>query len=80
MVCPMKSVSSYCIPRIILIQYFAASLLIGATSLSVVVSIVQIFATGQGLTSPPGIAGEITGLPLRKPILPVGVQIGGMRK
>jgi uncharacterized protein (TIGR03437 family) len=41
-------------------------------------TIVQIFATGQGLTSPPGITGEITGLPLRKPILPVGVQIGGL--
>ena len=41
-------------------------------------SIVQIYATGQGLTSPPGITGEITGLPLRKSILPVDVQIGGL--
>jgi len=41
-------------------------------------SIVQIFATGQGLTSPPGITGEITGPPLRKSILPVDVQIGGL--
>jgi uncharacterized protein (TIGR03437 family) len=39
-------------------------------------SIVQIYATGQGLTSPPGVTGEITALPLKQPVLPVHVQIG----
>ena len=41
-------------------------------------TVVQIYATGQGLTSPPGITGEITGPPLRKSILPVQVKIGGL--
>lgn len=41
-------------------------------------SIVQIYATGQGVTSPPGVTGEITGTSAKKPLLPVSVQIGGI--
>jgi len=41
-------------------------------------SIVQIFATGHGLTSPPGVTGEITGPPSKAPVLPVHVLIGGI--
>jgi uncharacterized protein (TIGR03437 family) len=39
---------------------------------------VQIFATGEGQTNPPGITGELTGLDLKKPLLPVKVTIGGI--
>ena len=41
-------------------------------------SIVQIYATGQGVTSPPGVTGEITGTSAKKALLPVSVQIGGI--
>jgi uncharacterized protein (TIGR03437 family) len=41
-------------------------------------SIVQIYATGQGITSPPGVTGEITGTATKKPALPVSVQIGAL--
>jgi uncharacterized protein (TIGR03437 family) len=39
-------------------------------------SVIQIFATGEGMTSPPGITGEITGTDLKQPQLPVSVSIG----
>jgi uncharacterized protein (TIGR03437 family) len=41
-------------------------------------SIVSIFATGAGQTSPPSLDGQITGTVLPMPILPVSVQIGGL--
>jgi uncharacterized protein (TIGR03437 family) len=39
---------------------------------------IQIFATGEGQTSPPGITGEMTQMDLKKPVLPVKVTIGGI--
>jgi uncharacterized protein (TIGR03437 family) len=41
-------------------------------------SIVQIFATGEGLTNPPGIDGQIAADIYPAPILPVSVFIGGL--
>ena len=40
-------------------------------------SIVVLFATGEGVTSPPSVDGAITGSSLPKPVLPVSVTIGG---
>lgn len=40
-------------------------------------SVVVIFASGAGQTSPPSVDGEVTGTVLAKPVLPVSVQIGG---
>ena len=40
-------------------------------------SILQIFATGAGVTSPAGITGEITPSDTKLPVLPVTVSIGG---
>ena len=40
-------------------------------------SIVLLFATGEGRTSPAGIDGKIAQLPLPRPLLPVSVTIGG---
>jgi trimeric autotransporter adhesin len=40
-------------------------------------SVVSIFATGQGQTSPAGIDGKPASEPLARPILPVSVTIGG---
>lgn len=40
--------------------------------------IVQIYATGEGATSPDGITGEITGTDTKRPVLPVSVTIGGV--
>jgi uncharacterized protein (TIGR03437 family) len=40
-------------------------------------SIVQMFATGDGVTSPAGITGEITLTNNKQPVLPVSVTIGG---
>jgi uncharacterized protein (TIGR03437 family) len=40
-------------------------------------SIIQIFATGEGLTSPPGNTGEVTGRDTKKPVQPVTLTIGG---
>jgi uncharacterized protein (TIGR03437 family) len=40
-------------------------------------SIVQIFLTGEGATTPAGITGEVTGLGTKTPIQAVSVQIGG---
>jgi uncharacterized protein (TIGR03437 family) len=40
-------------------------------------SIIQIFATGEGQTSPPGVTGTVTGSDSKKPLLPVKVAIGG---
>ncbi len=39
-------------------------------------SVLQIFATGEGQTDPPGADGKITGTTLPKPVLPVHVTIG----
>jgi len=41
-------------------------------------SVVQIFATGEGQTEPPGVDGKPAAEPLPKPRLPVSVTIGGL--
>jgi uncharacterized protein (TIGR03437 family) len=41
-------------------------------------SIVTLFATGEGQTSPSGVTGAITGATLSQPLLPVAVQIAGL--
>ena len=41
-------------------------------------SIVQIFATGEGQTMPPGITGQIAQSDIRSAVLPVAVTIGGL--
>ena len=41
-------------------------------------SIIAIFATGAGQTSPPSLDGQVTGTMLPMPILPVSVQIDGL--
>jgi uncharacterized protein (TIGR03437 family) len=41
-------------------------------------SSIQIYATGEGVTSPPGITGEVTRTDKKKPVLPVDVTIGGV--
>ena len=40
-------------------------------------SIIQIYATGEGQTSPPGVTGSVTGSDLKTPVLSVKVTIGG---
>ncbi len=40
-------------------------------------SIVVFWATGEGVTDPPGVDGRIAGAALPKPVLPVAVLIGG---
>jgi uncharacterized protein (TIGR03437 family) len=39
-------------------------------------SVIQIFATGEGQTSPPGVTGSVIVTGLKRPILPVTVSIG----
>jgi uncharacterized protein (TIGR03437 family) len=41
-------------------------------------SIIQIFGTGEGLTTPDGVTGGVAGTPPNLPRLPVSVSIGGM--
>ncbi|MBI3666576.1 MAG: SBBP repeat-containing protein [Acidobacteria bacterium] len=41
-------------------------------------SILQIFATGEGQTKPPGVDGSLAAIPLPAPLLPVSVKIGGI--
>jgi uncharacterized protein (TIGR03437 family) len=41
-------------------------------------SVVTLFATGEGQTSPPGVDGKIAGQILPKPLVPVSVKIGGV--
>ena len=41
-------------------------------------SVIQIFATGEGVTVPAGVTGSITGTEVRIPVLPVDVTIGGL--
>jgi uncharacterized protein (TIGR03437 family) len=41
-------------------------------------SVIQIFATGEGETTPTGITAEVTGTDLKQPQLPVTVSIGGI--
>ena len=41
-------------------------------------STVVLFATGEGLTIPPGVDGKLTVVPYPSPLLPVSVQIGGI--
>jgi uncharacterized protein (TIGR03437 family) len=40
-------------------------------------SIVQIYMTGEGVTSPPGTTGAITANATTLPVLPIAVKIGG---
>jgi uncharacterized protein (TIGR03437 family) len=40
-------------------------------------SVVSLYATGEGQTSPAGIDGKIGAAPLPQPVLPVSVSIGG---
>jgi uncharacterized protein (TIGR03437 family) len=40
-------------------------------------SIIQIYATGEGQTSPPGVTGSVTGTDLKTPVQSVKVAIGG---
>ncbi|MGA3042459.1 MAG: IPT/TIG domain-containing protein [Bryobacteraceae bacterium] len=42
-------------------------------------SVIQIFATGEGVTSPASVTGAITGTETNMPILPVSVSIGGIQ-
>ena len=39
-------------------------------------TIIVLYATGEGQTSPPGMDGQVTGTTLPKPVLPVKVLIG----
>ena len=39
---------------------------------------IQIFATGEGQTSPAGITGQIIASDTKQPLLPVAVSIGGV--
>jgi len=48
------------------------------TNPAIVGSVIQIYATGAGLTSPPGITGEVTQGDSKRPVLPVTVTIGGL--
>ena len=41
-------------------------------------TVISIFATGEGLTSPPGVTGSVTGSDTKAPILRVTVEIGGV--
>jgi uncharacterized protein (TIGR03437 family) len=41
-------------------------------------SVVSIFATGEGQTSPPGVTGSVTGSGLKTPLQQVTVAIGGI--
>lgn len=41
-------------------------------------SVISIYATGEGQTSPAGVTGSVTQTDLKKPVLPVTVTIGGM--
>ena len=41
-------------------------------------SVVSLYATGEGQTSPPGMDGQLAGSSLPHPILPVSVTIGGI--
>jgi len=41
-------------------------------------SVIQIFATGGGQTSPPGVTGSVTGANLSTQVLPVSVTVGGV--
>jgi uncharacterized protein (TIGR03437 family) len=41
-------------------------------------SIIQIYATGEGQTTPAGITGSVTHSATKKPVLPAGVTIGGI--
>lgn len=41
-------------------------------------SVIQVFATGEGVTKPPSFTGSITGSQLRQPVLPVTATIGGV--
>jgi uncharacterized protein (TIGR03437 family) len=40
--------------------------------------VIQIFATGEGQTSPAGVTGSVTGDIPKAPVLPVSVTIGGV--
>lgn len=40
-------------------------------------SVIQLFATGEGRTTPDGVDGKPAGVPAPRPVLPVAVRIGG---
>jgi uncharacterized protein (TIGR03437 family) len=40
-------------------------------------SVISIYATGEGRTSPPGVTGGVTGSDLKNPVLQVSAKIGG---
>ncbi|MEP6716709.1 MAG: hypothetical protein ABJC09_14150 [Terriglobia bacterium] len=50
----------------------------GAANAAARGSVIQIYATGEGLLSPAGMTGEITGANLKRPLLRVKVSIGGV--
>ena len=39
-------------------------------------SVIQIYATGEGQTSPPGVTGSVIVTDLKQPVLPVTVSVG----
>ncbi len=41
-------------------------------------SVVQIYTTGEGATSPPGITGELIAADTKQPIAPIAVTVGGV--
>lgn len=50
----------------------------GATNPAAAGSVIVLYATGEGLTDPPGVDGKLAGTTLPKPVLPVRVRIGAM--
>jgi uncharacterized protein (TIGR03437 family) len=50
----------------------------GSTTPAARGSVIQIFATGEGQTHPPGVDGKLAAAPLPVPVLPVMVSIGGI--
>ena len=50
----------------------------GSTTPASIGSVISLFATGEGQTSPAGVDGERSAAPLPAPVLPVTVTIGGV--
>ena len=51
----------------------------GASHAAAIGDVILLYATGEGVTNPPGADGAITGSSLPKPVLPVSVTIGGQK-
>lgn len=51
----------------------------GASHTAAKGEVILLYATGEGITNPPGADGAITGSSLPKPVLPVSVTIGGRK-